>query len=83
MGFTEDDKTPLEMASGYAFYNRSKWTLTKLYQNASNNEQILLQNFQEYFNGFSDNVQEILKRFDLTSKVKHMSSKNVLLDVVE
>lgn len=83
IGLTEDDKAPLEEAAGYAFYNRSHWTLTKLYQNANNNPQILLQNFQEYFNGFSDNVQEILKRFDLMSKVAHMTSKNVLLFVLE
>ena len=83
MDATELDEEPLKQASGYVFYNISKWTLTSLYNTATNNCQILLANFEEYLNGFSANVQEIIERFELKSKIQHMASKDVLLDVVE
>ena len=45
MDATELDPAPLKAASGYVFYNVSKWTLTSLYNTATNNRQILLANF--------------------------------------
>ena len=83
MQATELDEEPLKEASGYVFYNVSKWTLTSLRNTATNNRQILLANFDEYLNGFSANVQEIIERFELKSKIQHMANKDVLLDVVE
>lgn len=77
------DDDPLREASGYVFYNTSKWTLKSLYNTATNSEQILLANFEEYLNGFSDNVKEIVKCFNLVAQIRHMASKQVLLDVVE
>jgi type I restriction enzyme M protein len=83
MKFTEFDSAGLTKASGYVFYNTSKWTLRSLHDTATNNQQILLQNFEEYLNGFSDNVKEIVEKFELKSKIRHMASKDVLLDVLE
>ena len=83
MKFTEFDPAGLTKASGYVFYNTSKWTLRTLYDTATNNQQILLQNFEEYLNGFSKNVKEIIEKFELKSKIRHMASKDVLLDVLE
>ena len=83
MKFTEFDSTGLTKASGYVFYNTSKWTLRSLHDTATNNQQILLQNLEEYLNGFSDNVKEIVEKFELKSKIRHMASKDVLLDVLE
>ncbi len=83
MNATELDKEPLKAASGYVFFNTSKWTLKTLHSTATNNQQILLANFEEYLNGFSDNVKEIIERFELKSKVRHMAGKDVLLDVLE
>ncbi|MDY0300460.1 MAG: class I SAM-dependent DNA methyltransferase [Trichlorobacter sp.] len=80
---TEFDKLPLEQASGYVFYNTSKWTLKQIAQSATNNQQILLANFEEYLLSFSDNVREIIQRFDLHRQIRHMADKQVLLDVVE
>lgn len=65
------------------FYNTSKWTLKSLFNTATNNQQILLANFEEYLLGFSDNVKEIIECFNLKSQIRHMASKHVLLDVVE
>lgn len=83
MEFGELDASGLQTASGYVFYNRSKWTLSKLYSTATNNQQILVQNFEEYLNGFSPNVREIVEKFELRSKIRHMAAKDVLLDVLE
>ncbi|WPJ18645.1 type I restriction-modification system subunit M [Raoultella planticola] len=83
MQATELDDEPLKSASGYVFYNTSKWTLKSLYSTATNNQQILLANFEEYLLGFSDNVKEIIECFNLKSQIRHMASKQVLLDVVE
>lgn len=83
MDATELDEEPLKSASGYVFYNTSKWTLKQLHHTATNNQQILLANFEEYLNGFSDNVKEIIQRFDLKRQIRHMASKDVLLDVLE
>lgn len=83
MQATELDDEPLKAASGYVFYNTSKWTLKSLFNTATNNQQILLANFEEYLLGFSDNVKEIVECFNLKSQIRHMAAKQVLLDVVE
>ncbi|ELC0837563.1 class I SAM-dependent DNA methyltransferase [Klebsiella michiganensis] len=83
MQATELDDEPLKAASSYVFYNTSKWTLKSLFNTATNNQQILLANFEEYLLGFSDNVKEIIECFNLKSQIRHMASKQVLLDVVE
>jgi len=83
MGLTELDDSGLKDASGYVFYNTSKWTLTQLYNTATNNQQILLANVEEYLNGYSANVKEIIDKFNLKAQVRHMANKDVLLDVLE
>jgi len=82
-GFTEWDETGLRDASGYVFYNTSEWTLQRLYNTATNSQQILHANFEDYLNGFSPNVKEIIEKFKLKSQIQHMASKDVLLDVLE
>lgn len=82
-GFTEWDDQGLQAASGYVFYNTSPWTLKRLHDTATNSQQILQANFEEYLNGFSPNVKEIIDKFKLKSQVHHMASKDVLLDVLE
>ena len=83
MGLTQLDNKGLEDAAGYVFYNTSKWTLKKLFNTATNNQQILLANVEEYLAGFSANVKEIIEKFTLKTQVRHMAEKNVLLDVLE
>ncbi|MCP5496391.1 MAG: SAM-dependent DNA methyltransferase [Leptospiraceae bacterium] len=80
---TEWDDKGLQDASGYVFYNTSKWTLQKLKSTATNNRQILQSNCEEYLNGFSSNVKEIIEKFKLKSQINHMISKDVFLDVLE
>ena len=81
--FTEWDENGLIDASGYVFYNTSPWTLQRLHDTATNSQQILQANFEDYLNGFSANVKEIIDKFKLRSQVRHMASKDVLLNVLE
>ncbi|MCG8733586.1 type I restriction-modification system subunit M [Tenacibaculum finnmarkense] len=83
MKFTEWDENGMKDASKYVFYNTSKWTLQKIKNTATNSTQILEANFEEYLNGFSPNVKEIIQKFKLRSQIKHMATKDVLLDVLE
>ena len=82
-GFTDLDPEGLRAASGTVFYNTSEWTLKKLIKTASNNRQILEANFRAYLDGFSDNVKEIIDKFELRNQIKRMVEADVLLDVLE
>jgi type I restriction enzyme M protein len=81
--FTEWDDSGLRDVSGYVFYNTSEWTLQRLHTTATNNQQILQANFEDYLDGFSANVKEIIEKFELKSQVRHMAAKDVLLNVLE
>lgn len=82
-GFTDLDPEGLREASGTVFYNTSEWTLKKLIKTASNNRQILEANFRAYLDSFSDNVKEIIDKFELRNQIKRMVEADVLLDVLE
>ena len=43
----------------------------------------MLANFEEYLDGFSTNIHEIINCFKLREQIRHMSHKNVLLSVLE
>lgn len=83
MGLVELDDRGLEDAAGYVFYNTSKWTLKSLFNTASNNQQILKANVEDYLSGFSANVKDIVEKFNLKAQIRHMAAKDVLLDVLE
>ncbi len=80
---TELESAGLCEASGYVFYNTSKWTLQLIHDTATNNIQILEANVNEYLDGFSENVKEIIQKFELKSKIKKMADNDVLLNVLE
>ncbi|MFK7796844.1 MAG: N-6 DNA methylase [Aureispira sp.] len=79
----EWDAAGMKQVTGYVFYNTSKWTLQKLHATATNNQQLLQANFEEYLHGFSPNVQEIIDKFKLKAQIRHMAAKDVLLNVLE
>lgn len=83
VGLTEFEDGGLKDASGYVFYNISDWTLQRLHNTATNSQQILQANFEDYLNGFSTNVKEIIDKFRLRSQIRHMATKDVLLDVLQ
>ena len=83
VGLTEYEAGGLKDASGYVFYNTSTWTLQRLHNTATNSQQLLEANFTEYLNGFSQNVKEIIEKFNLRAQIRHMAAKDVLLEVLE
>lgn len=83
-GLTTLDTDGLKIAAGgYVFYNISEWTLQKLVKTATNNRQILEKNFKAYLDGFSDNVKEIIDKFELRNQIKRMVEADVLLEVLQ
>ena len=82
-GLTILESSGLQEASGYVFYNVSEWTLKKLVKTAANNRQILEANFKAYLDGFSDNVKEIISKFELRNQIRRMVEADVLHDVLE
>ena len=58
----------LRRASGYQFYNTSKYTFDRLLADPENIES----NFRDYLNGFSPNVQDILAKFDFENIIKRL-----------
>lgn len=69
----------LTKASGYAFYNISKFTLSGLLNDAGN----IKENFLDYLNGFSDNIQEIIEKFDFRHIVQGLYEKELLYLVIK
>lgn len=68
----------LKKASGYQFYNTSKFTFQTLVADPENIED----NFKAYLNGFSDNVQDILARMDFPSQINRMVEGGLLYQVI-
>ncbi len=68
----------LKEASGYQFYNTSKYTFASLITDPENIED----NFQDYLRGFSDNVQQILARMNFQAQVDRMVEAGVLYQVI-
>lgn len=64
----------LKSASGYQFYNTSKFTFDKLLADPENIET----NFRDYLAGFSANVQDVLSKFDFDNVIKRMVESNTL-----
>ena len=69
----------LTRASGYQFYNTSKFTFEKLLADADNIED----NFRDYLNGFSENVQDVLSKFDFETIIRRMVESNTLYLVIK
>ena len=69
----------LARASGYQFYNISKFTFEKLLADPDNIEA----NFRDYLAGFSANVQDVLSKFDFDSVIRRMVESNTLYLVIK
>lgn len=69
----------LTKASGYQFYNISKYTFESLLADPENIEA----NFRDYLNGFSANVQDVLAKFDFDNIIRRMVESNTLYLVIK
>lgn len=63
-------------AAGQAFYNTSKFTLRDLTSRGS--QQQLLADFEDYLNGFSPNVQDILDNFKFRNQLPTLSKADAI-----
>ncbi|MDO5150752.1 MAG: class I SAM-dependent DNA methyltransferase [Oscillospiraceae bacterium] len=66
-------------AGGLAFYNTSKFTFERLLDDPDNIEE----NFRDYLNGFSDNVQDIIEKFKFDGHITTMANKGILYIVIK
>lgn len=64
-----------------SIYNSSQFSLKDLKNET--NRQNLRMNFEEYLNGFSENIKEILNKFDFNTQIKKMNDANILGLVIE
>lgn len=69
----------LRKASGYEFYNTSKYTFEKLLDDPDNIEE----NFHNYLNGFSENVRDIIEKFKFDVHIDTMANKGILYIVIK
>lgn len=65
--------------SGYQFYNTSEFTLKELCNDADH----IASNFKAYLNGFSSNVQDILKELEMEQHIAKMEKDGCLYNVVK
>lgn len=68
----------LRTASGYRFYNTSKYTFEKLKADPEN----IKTNFDAFINGFSDNVIDILANMGFFAQIERMADAGVLYQVI-
>ena len=68
-----------EKEAGFQFYNVSEFNLKELCNDADH----LLENFKEYVNGFSANVQSILKNLGIFTHIEKMDAGGCLYSVVK
>jgi hypothetical protein len=73
--------TALRDAAGKPFYNTSKFTLRDLRARAS--QQQLKADFEEYLEGFSSNVQDILNNFEFRNQIPRLSKADALGTLIE
>ena len=69
----------LQKASGYQFYNTSRFTFETLLADPDNIES----NFRDYLSGFSANAQDVLEKFDFDNIIKRMVESNTLYLVIK
>ncbi len=83
LGLDDVDEDALKDITGLSYFNTSKWTLNRLKSTASDNNDILYDNFVEYLNGYSENVRDVLKNFEYYTKARKLADNDRLLSMIE
>ena len=68
----------LKAASGYNFYNTSRFTFETLLADPKN----IAANFRDYLNGFSENVRDVLEQMKFEDQIATMEKGGVLYQVI-
>src|SRR5450830_240896 len=71
-----EQRAALCASAGQAFYNISRFTLRDLKSRGS--QQQLLADFEDYLNGFSPNIQDIVENFKLRNQLSTLSKADAL-----
>ena len=69
----------LRRASGFAFYNTSRYDFEKLLADAPH----IAQNLRNYIAGFSPNMREVLEKFDFDNTISKLDEAGLLFLVVQ
>ena len=75
----EDLHNQLCIASGFAFYNTSRYDFGLLLADAPN----VAANLRNYIAGFSQNMREVLERFDFDNTISKLDEAGLLFQVME
>jgi type I restriction enzyme M protein len=78
-GKLEDPSAVLMKSSGHNFYNVSKYDFKKLLSDPAN----IKQNMFDYINGFSQNMLEVIEKFQLRERINYLAEKDLLFKVVQ
>ena len=78
-GKLENLDPQLRRASGFAFYNTSKYDFERLLSDAPG----LAKNLRAYINGFSDNMREVIEKFDFDNTITKLDDAGLLFLVLE
>lgn len=78
-GKLENLDPQLRKASGFAFYNTSRYDFEKLLDDPPS----LASNLKTYLNGFSDNMREVLDKFDFPDTIAKLDEHGLLFLVME
>lgn len=65
--------------NGLGFYNYSKFTLQTLLNDPKN----IRVNFENYLDGFSENIQDIISKFEFKNQLDRLENANILFGVIE
>lgn len=74
-----DNKSALTGVTKLPFYNFSKFTFETLLNDPSN----IVANLENYLDGFSDNVQEIISKFKLRNQLQTMEEAGITFALIE
>jgi type I restriction enzyme M protein len=69
----------LQKASGFVFYNTSRYDFEKLLADAPH----LAANLRNYIAGFSPNMREVLEKFDFDNTISKLNEAGLLFQVLE
>lgn len=69
----------LQSASGYQFYNTSKFTFEGLLADADN----IAANFRNYLQHFSPNVIDVIEKFDFEKEITKLDNNGILYNVIQ
>ena len=78
-GKLKDTEQILKHASGVAFYNTSPYDFKKLLEDPHG----IAKNFKHYLNGYSENIQDIIEKFDFKKQLDRLEGGGLLFLVLQ